>query len=152
MPESIRERILSDLTAAVSGVTQAAGYAIDIRTVGRVRREPYQAHEYPAVNLLEGPERKQAGPTALTTCFMPVVLEISVWDKNALAVAANRAMAAVIKATLADRTRGGLAIDTEETGNKMFVDETDPTRPIGGFRVEFTIEYRHAESDPYSVN
>lgn len=152
MTDPIRERILADLTAAASGVTKDAGYALDIRTVSRSRREPYQGHEYPATNIFEGPERKQAGPTGLTTCFLQAVLDISVWDATALAVAANRAMASVVKAVLVDRTRGGLAIDTEETGNKMFLDETDPTRPIGGFRVELTIEYRHAENDPFSAN
>ncbi len=152
MQDSIRERILVNLSGAASSVTQDAGYAVDMRTVDRCRREPFQNHEYPATNIFEGPERKQDGPTGLTTCFLQAILEISVWDSKALSVAANRAMASVVKAVLADRTRGGLAIDTEETGNKMFLDETDPNRPIGGFRVEFTIEYRHAENDPFSAN
>ncbi|RJP17906.1 MAG: hypothetical protein C4529_13940 [Deltaproteobacteria bacterium] len=152
MPEPIRERILADLSGAASGVTKDAGYGLDMRTVARSRREPFQNHEYPATNIFEGPEKKQDGPTALTTCFLSVFLEISVWDGTALAVAANLAMASVVKAVLADRTRGGLAIDTEEVGNKMFLDETDPNRPIGGFRVELSIEYRHAENDPFSAN
>ena len=152
MQDSIRERILANLSATASGVTQDAGYAIDIRTVARSRREPFQNHEYTAVNIFEGPEKKQAGPASFTTCFLPVYLEISVWEAKELAVAAGRAMASVVKAVLVDRTRGGLAIDTEETSNKMFLDETDPNRPIGGFRVELMIEYRHAENDPFSAN
>lgn len=149
MADSIREQIVLGLVAAIRGVTAAAGYEVEIRTVDRVRRTGYQGHEYPAVNVMEGPELKQAGPASLTSCFLTVSLEISVWEQTNLASAANKAMAAVMKAVLADRTLGGLAIDLDETGNKMFLDETDPTRPIGGFRVELSIEYRHAENDPY---
>lgn len=152
MADSIRERIVAALIDTCQGVTKAAGYEIDVRTVSRVRRTGYQAHEYTAVNLLEGEERKEAGPAGLTTCYLPIVLEIAVWDADDLAKAAGQAMAAVMKALLIDRQLGGLAVDLDEKGNKMYLDETDPARPIGGFRVELLLEYRHAENNPYAAN
>ena len=150
MADPIRERILEQLAGTARGVTKVAGYEIDVRTVERVRRQSYHSHEYAAVNLLEGEERKTSSPGHLATCYLPVYMEISVWSAVNLASAANKAMAAVVKGVLADRTRGGLAVDTKEVGNRMFLDETDPTRPIGGFRVELSIEYRHVANDPYT--
>lgn len=151
MADPIRERILAALTAAIAGVSRANGFEIDVRVVERVRRKGYQAHDYPAVNVLEGPERKQDGPGHLVTCLLPVYLEVSVWDTNELVSSANKAMGAVVKGVLADTTLGGLCTDIREVGNRMYLDERDPARPIGGFRVELSVEYRHVRDNPYAA-
>jgi hypothetical protein len=139
--DPVRERILENL---VGDVTSSGA----VRAVDRMRRTKYQSHELPALNLWEGKERKEPGPSGLTTCHLPLLLEITVLDPNKHATVANLAMAAVVKAVLADRQRGGLAVDTEETGSEPFIGETND--PTGGFRVEIEIEYRHKEDDPFA--
>jgi hypothetical protein len=150
MADPVREKNLQNLADVVSTVKQSGGYEIDVRTVERVRRRGYQMHDYTAVNILEGVEKKQDGPGHLVTCFLPVYMEISVWKAEDLASEANKAMAAVMKAVMADPQRGGWATDTREVGSRMFLDEKDPARPIGGFRVELSIEYRHVRNNPYA--
>jgi hypothetical protein len=141
MADPIRERIIGNL---VADVTASAA----VRTVDRMRRTKYQQHELPAINVWEGKERKEPGPSGLTTCHLPLLLEITVLDLSRHAAVANVAMAAVVNAVLADRQRGGLAVDTEENGSEPFIGEMND--PTGGMRVEIEIEYRHKEDDLYA--
>ena len=141
MADPVRERIIQDLVEAIKNEPEA-------RTVDRARRTKYQGHELPAVNLWEGKERKEPGPSGLVTCHLPLLLEITVMDLTRQATVANRVMAAVVKAVLADRQRGGLAVDTEEGENEPFIGETND--PTGGVRVGIEIEYRHKEDDPFA--
>lgn len=141
MADSIRERIIRDLKTKIQG-------APSVRTVARHRRTKYQAHELPAVNIWEGKERKEPGPSGLVTCYLPLLLEITVLDFAEPATAANEVMASMVKAILADPQGGGLAVDTEERDNEPFVGETND--PTGGLRVGIEIEYRHKEDDPYA--
>ncbi len=147
MAKSVRERILEQRVETIKAVTTAGGYEVDVKAVDRHRRTPYQQHELPAVNLWEGREIKQPGPAGLTTCFLPLVLEITVLGTAELAELSNQVMAAVMKAILADPTCGGLAIDTEEGNNEPFIGEESETR--GGVRIGLKIEYRHRQDDPY---
>jgi len=139
--DPIRERNIQHLVDTLSGEPMA-------RTVDRQRRTKYQGHELPAVNIWEVKERKVPGPSGLVTCYLSLKLEITVLDLANQAKAANLAMAAVVKSILADRTRGGLAVDTEEGENETFIGETND--PTGGIRVGIEIEYRHKEDDPYA--
>jgi len=146
--DPIRERVVQDLVTAIRGVRKASGYEIDIGAVDRARRTKHQQHELPAVNVWEVKEKKESGPAGLVTCYLSLVLEITVLDLRTQATLCNQAMGAVVKAVLADRTRGGLAVDTEEGGNETFTGETND--PTGGVRVGIEIEYRHKEDDPYA--
>jgi hypothetical protein len=148
MADSIRERIVLDLVAAVQGVRKTSGYELDVQAVDRARRTKYQQHELPAVNVWEVKEKKEAGPSGLVTCYLSLLLEITVLDLRQQAALSNQAMAATIKAVLADRQRSGLAVDTEEGENTTFTGETND--PTGGVRVGIEIEYRHKEDDPYA--
>lgn len=148
MADSIRERIVQNLVTAIQGVRKTSGYEIDIAAVDRARRTKYQQHELPAVNIWELKERKESGPSGLVTCYLSLVLEITVLDPRYQATLSNQAMASVVKAVLADRQRDGLAVDTEEGENVTFAGETND--PTGGVRVGVEIEYRHKEDDPYA--
>ncbi len=148
MAESIREQIVQDLVTAIAGVRKTSGYELDVQTVDRARRTKYQQHELPAVNLWELREKKESGPSGLVTCHLSLLLEITVLDLRYQAALSNQAMAAVTKAVLAERTRGGLAVDTVEGENETFTGETND--PTGGVRVGVEIEYRHKEDDPYT--
>lgn len=142
MADSIREQVLSNLVDAIRNETA-------VRTVERTRRKEYHAHELPAVSIFEGPERKEPGPSGKTTCTLPVIIDITLWDASRFAETANHVFASIVRSALLDRNRGGLAVDTIEKDNAMFIDEENPQRPIGGFRVGFEIVYRHAEDDPF---
>ncbi len=149
MAEPVRERILKNLVEAIQGASTAFGYALDVKAVDRKRRTKYQAHELPAVNVFELREQKERGPYGYVTCQLPLLLEITVPDLTRQAEADNLAMAAVVKAVLADPTRGGLAIDTWEMNNEPFAGEQND--PTGGMRVGIAIQYRHKEDDPYAL-
>ena len=153
MATSIREYIMDDLIADIKTVKKVNGYDNDISD-GRVFRASasVDTNAFPSVYVFEGDEsiveREYSGSNTHVVKDMEVLVEV--WDSSYddLAGLINSIEADVIKAILADSTRGGYAIVTEQTGSTPFFVESEN---IGGRIISFNIRYEHKEIDPYTA-
>jgi len=153
MTSSIREHIIDNLITAIKTVKKSAGYDNDISD-GRVFRAAasVDTNAFPSVYVFEGDEliveREHAGSATRIFKDMDVLVEVWVSDYDDLSVTINSIEADVIKAIMADTTRGGYAVTTEQTGSTpFFLDGSN----IGGRIISFNIRYGHRESDPYTA-
>ena len=156
MSAPIVEQIAAEMKATLEGITAAAGFALDVAEVIRPVRTGValapanyaiillagqeEAHE--AVDLMGNPPargwRQQFG--------LDLCLRVSESDRTPVDTLANLFAAEVETALMADRSRGGLAIDTIRRGR----DFLPPGDDYEGVTLFFDVIYRVAENDPYT--
>lgn len=152
MADSVRERIMKHVQATLEGITVENGYANTLRSVQRFRQDGQELANLPAAILIEGGDDVDLnGPLELTSRTMTVsVVLIQQQDTDVDAQSASELMNSLIadvqRAMQQDHRRGGVAIDTTESGiGDMNVDEGQPelVQTIG-----YRIAYRHLRNDP----
>lgn len=143
---------MKHVQAALEGITVENGYANTLRSVQRFRQEGQELANLPAAILIEGGDDVDLnGPLELTSRTMTVsVVLIQQQDTDVEAKSASELMNSLIadvqRAMQVDHRRGGVAIDTTESGiGDMNVDEGQPelVQTIG-----YRIAYRHLRNDP----
>jgi hypothetical protein len=146
MTDSIRERIVRDVVTAVEGITGYSGLTVE-------RNRPEPATKFPALVVVEGAQTSDDGMFGITD--VRLLLDVEGYVAGADAVAANTSastlMAEVVRAVLADETRGGLAVDTRETGTDLTIDRGEGRRPLVQFTVSFEIRFFHRPGDPFAT-
>jgi hypothetical protein len=159
MADSVREQILKQIQTTLEGVTVGNGFGNTVASVQRFRQGGQSLTGMPVCVVMEGDDSvNQEGPLAGSYSLTSRTMQISVviisqqdeeTDARSAAEVMNSLAQDVQKAMQLDPTRGGLAIDTKETGiGEMDVEEGQPEilRTIG-----FRIAYRHRRTDPSIV-
>ena len=150
MADTVRERILQNLVTTLQGVTTSAGYATTLRKVTRIPASAFSLTELPMVMLVDASEEKEDGnPAQFTRCLLH--LELICWNANYSTPSeeALKILGSVEKALYVDQRRGGLAIDTDVTGNETLIAEE--AMPYGGVTIFMDVHYRHRLGDPYAL-
>lgn len=133
-------------------ITVINGYANTLRSVQRFRQDGQELANLPAAILLEGSDDVDLnGPLELVSRTMTVsVVLIQQQETDVDARSASELMNSLIadvqRAMQGDHTRGGLALDTTESGiGEMNVEDGQPelVQSIG-----YRITYRHLRTDP----
>lgn len=143
---------MKHVQATLEDITVENGYANTLRSVQRFRQDGQELANLPAAILIEGGDDVDLnGPLELTSRTMTVsVVLIQQQDTDVDAKSASELMNSLIAdvqtAMQVDHRRGGVAIDTTESGiGDMNVDEGQPelVQTIG-----YRIAYRHLRNDP----
>lgn len=143
---------MKHVQATLEGITVENGYTNTLRSVQRFRQDGQELANLPAAILIEGGDDVDLnGPLELTSRTMTVsVVLIQQQDTDVDAQSASELMNSLIadvqRAMQVDHRRGGVAIDTTESGiGDMNVDEGQPelVQTIG-----YRIAYRHLRNDP----
>lgn len=157
MPLPILTQIMTNLAAAIATVTTGNGYAVTVAavhqpaTVADFGRTP--PGDYIVQLVQEDPEIAEEasynGNPPRVGWRQPVSMDLIYRPSDAatgsLQAALNLFEAEVIKAIMADTTRGGLAIDTQLSPPRWW---TDPSEGTVGKTLMIVITYRHKENDP----
>jgi len=150
--QSVRERILQNIEAALRTIVEGDVYNFTVRQVERTRVTPLLENlEFPALFIFEMPERLTQGPNPLMT--KELVIVIQAWIRSGdddLSVQVNGLLADLEVALLADKTRGGLAVDTLFSEHSIYLDT--PIDVLAATHTIFTVHYRTVEGDPYTVS
>lgn len=160
MPTPIRELIIQNIKTTLESITTSNGYNFDVKEVKRLMNVPQKENAYPVIYIQEGlPEGGEEVVTpgrgkvlGKTTRILTTKLSFWLRDSNRAnrPTQANLLLADIHKAMTVDVQRGGNAINTSETANILWLEENSDH--LAGGKVEFEIEYRHKEGDPYSLN
>ena len=143
---------MKHVQATLEGITVENGYANTLRSVQRFRQDGQELANLPSAILIEGSDDVESnGPLELTSRAMLVsVVLIQQQDTDVDAKSASELMNSLIAdvqtAMQVDHRRGGLAVDTTESGiGEMNVEEGQPelVQSIG-----YRITYRHLRTDP----
>lgn len=149
----IDERIVQAAEAALKTISQDNGYATDVAEVVRPRRtgEQFAPKDMGvALRVLsdEPTGQGETGPAAawrILTLAVDVCVRLSERDERPMDQVLAIVAADVIKATMTDRTFGGLAMDTRIGQETYYAD----SRGFEGVIVELEIEYATAINDKY---
>ena len=156
MADSVAERIIKNLQATLEQVTVANGYANTLHMVQRLQQDGQAPIAGNGVHLIDGDDVVEfdgplAGPFSLVSRRRHVDFVIIAQQADAeTAMSASELMnsleADVRRAINADPTRGGVAVNTEETQ----AGETDVQIGMPELRrvLGYDIRYRHRRTDP----
>lgn len=156
MADSVAERIMKQLQATIEGVTVSNGYANTIHSVQRFQADGQPAVHGNGVLIIDGDDSVEfdgplAGAYSLLSRRRHVDLVLIAQqdpdeDGRSASELLNSLEADVRKAVNADHTRGGDALDTQETQ----AGEIDVQVGMPELRriVGYDIRYRHRRTDP----
>lgn len=155
MADTIRERIIKNIKTTLEGITVANGYANTIVRVERVRQSGQITKDTPYLVISTGdesPHEKQEDPTLrklLTVYILIGTRQDEGVDPKWADELINSLLGDIQKAMASTHTRGGLALDTIEGSNGPMPIE-DGMTTLETFQ-EYTIDYRHARTDPTAL-
>ena len=155
MSEPVIERIVQEVKARLAEITTANGYQQDLTPVRPIRGN-FEAEENPEngkVLLVQGDAEEHETEIELARRWVqPLWLEcfvIATHDDTTtpLDTLVNRVEADIVKKLAADRTRGGLAIDTIVRPGERRTDGPDAT----GILIRVDVDYLTSWGDPYTA-
>jgi len=152
MPDSVAERIMQHLQAAIESIQTENGYANTMHLVQRLQQDGQAPVHGNGVHVIDGDDFVEgvimAGDHDLVSRRRHVDLIIVAQQDDALSASElmNSLEADVRRAVNADWTRGGLAVNTEETQ----ANETDIEIGMPELRrvLGYEIRYRTRRTDP----
>ena len=154
MADSVRERIMKHIQTTLEGITVANGYGNTLTAVERVLQQG-QTTQPPMAYVIEGDDDAQVGPLFGSNGLLSRSLQVGVVlvvqqetdiDSKSASEVMNCLIADVQKAMQADHTRGGLAINTEETSVSAV--QIDEGMPVLSSTVAYRVAYRQSRLDP----
>lgn len=149
--DPIRERIVDDLADTLQAITAGAAYWYTPANVFKWRMPPPEAIAFPAMCVLDTDERVERATTPLAHRTLSVTI-VGIHSADLIGQSdrvARRLLADIQKRVQVDRTRGGLAVTTNEVANRIFVES--PSEPVVVVEVDLEITYRTALGDPAST-
>ena len=153
-PTPVRTSIIGNLKTALAGITVAGGYLTTVRAVLE-GLQPQGEQPSPFV-LVWQPEPETYVEISSSKVERTLALEVSgVLECQEGAGSGPRAeaeklLADMEKAILADRTRGGYATDTQLTRNQVF--DAEPGLPWVQVSLGVRIKYRTNRTDPFTAS
>jgi len=152
--ESVRERVIQDLEAAVAAIDATAGGGLlYYNTMGEVVRweawEPERRSPLAMVIGLGSTEDDSTHQVTTVEMSFVVIVSFEIADGANSQRDLSRLVDDVRRAIVADPQRSGLALDTHVTGTDYQLPSDD--WPYAGGRVEGNVTYRHKYGDPYSL-
>lgn len=148
MAVPIRTQILNNVIATLKGISESAGYPIDVKHVERGVSVPTENAEFPLIVVIDSREDKQINDVShFTLCTLHI--EVVGWglSMDTLLDKAVDLGTSIEKALGVDINRGGLAIDTRPISNDLLIAEE--VSLYGGIRVLIDILYRHRSNNPF---
>ena len=154
MADSVREQIVKHIQTTLQGITVANGYGNTLTAVERLLQRG-QTTQPPMAYVLEGDDEASVGTIfgaaglisrSLQVGIVLVVQQDDDVDARSASEVMNSLIADVQKALQVDHTRGGLAINTEETSVSAV--QVEEGMPVLSATVEYRIAYRHSRVDP----
>ncbi len=148
---SVRDQIVDNLHAAIAAIDGTGVYHHAIAQVFRWRTPPPAHLEFPSAVVIDTEERVEL-QIPLEDRRLSVTVQVighgSFEDSGDEGPddLAREMLADVERAAQVDTTRGGLAVVTIETANRIAVDV--PAEPYFVVEVDFEIRYRTAWGDP----
>ena len=145
---------MKHIQAALEGITVANGYDNTLNAVERLLQRG-QSSQPPMAYVLEGDDTASTGPLAGPFDLLSRDLQVGVVlmvqqdddvDARSASEAMNSLVADVQRVMQVDTTRGGLALDTEETAVSPI--QVDEGLPILSATVAYRVTYRHRRNDP----
>jgi len=145
---------MKNIQAALAAITVANGYANTMNAVERVLQRG-QSSQPPMCYVIEGDDDANQGPIFGPDSLLSRHLQVGVVlvvqqdeeiDARSASEAMNSLIADVQKKMQEDFSRGGLAVNTEETGVSPV--QIEEGLPILSATVAYRIAYRHRRTDP----
>lgn len=153
--DSVRERIMKNIQAALEAITVENGYANTLNAVERLLQAG-QSSQPPMAYVLEGDDDVEAqGPLAGSFSLISRSLNVGVvlvvqqdgdTDARSASEVMNSLIADVQKKMQEDERRGDLAINTEETGVSPV--QIEEGMPVLSSTIAYRVSYRHRRTDP----
>lgn len=148
MPTPVLETIVAHVASAIAGISTVAEL-----TVARNRDEPVK--KFPAAIVHDGDvETDESLNTDRADHKLDLAVEFWVEADSGEALGAARHVlyAEIVKAVLTDRTRGGKASDTVETGNSFdLAVKAEGGKSLAHSAVAFRVTFATRQGDPYTV-
>lgn len=150
--ESIKERIMQHILTALGTINKQNGYSVDIQSIQRYRHTGLNLVTVPLLHVREGDDLVLREKKCFPLVHRQLEVYVSYIDRpdqtetrsgDEILTAAG---ADIEKALLADPTRGGLALFTENPDWMEAVVSDDEPHLAQAFR--FLIDYRHHQKDP----
>ena len=154
MADSVREGIMKHMQASLEAITVANGYTSTLIVVERVLQRG-QSSQPPMAYVIEGDDDVIAeAPLGLLSRQLQVgVVLVVQQDEDSDARSASEVMNSLIadvqKKLQEDERRGGLAVNTVETGVSAV--QIEEGQPVLSATVAYRIHYRHSRLDPTLV-
>jgi hypothetical protein len=156
MADSVREKIMKNVQAALQGITVANGYNTTLNAVERIMQQS-QSTIPPMLIIGEGqekvlPDGPLSGSTGLTAKYLTLYVRAVVQqdtdsDARSASEALNALAADIQRKMQEDYTRGGFAINTQEVGLSPVQMEPGDA-PALFLDSEWQVHYRHNRLDP----
>lgn len=148
--ESVRQRLINAIDAKLRTVTIANGFETDMGNhVFHWKASDFSQSDLPLVEYRDvACDVVEGGPMGLHTFALTMEVEVVTAGGSATPTEIRKAIADVYKVIGQDVQFGGLAINTEPTGDEIKVDQAD--RVIGGALIRFKVVYRTRLFDPYN--
>ena len=149
--DSVREQMMKNIQASLAGITIENGYANTLNAVERLLQSG-QSSLLPMAYLLEGDDDVTSeAPLGLLSRQLSVGVVLLVQqddhvDARSASEAMNSLIADVQKAVQLDERRGGVAVNTVETGVSPV--QIEEGMPVLSCTVAYRISYRHSRLDP----
>lgn len=151
MADPIREQIVQALLTRLKTIVTGNDYNTDIGlNVFRALRRPLEAHELPAIYLLEGDESESEINFGFDRYNFGISIQARVTfdDGDDWMRIGTLMIADVIKCLGVDQTLGGLALDIRMTSNQVGEAE-EKVRAVGA-DISVEIDYRTQHLNPYA--
>jgi hypothetical protein len=157
---TVREQIVCAITerysSMISGQPAADPYTIQFDFVRRNPLDEESWKKFLTMGVHDTKEMVEVGPTR-TDRFLSVMIE---WRRmimateivnniGAASTIANEIMGNIQKRLWEDNTFGQLAIDVQEMGNEVYIEDFD-RRQLSGV-LEFRVHYRTMSNDPRAI-
>lgn len=155
MADSVKERILQNLVTTLQAINGAPPYLTSLNNrVFRMGLEGFDAGAHPFAVVAEPDEQyleeSAVSGQQIVPCFMTVNLAIWLHGIPDGTVKLSKLLADALqdlqRAVLADRTRGGIAINTRVLSASSFVDHA--SEPNGLVEMVIQVHYRFMAADP----
>ena len=145
---------MKNIQAALQQITVENGYANTLTAVERVLQQG-QSTQPPMAYVLEGDDDASDGPLSGAAGLISRSLQVGVVlvvqqdidvDARSASEAMNSLVADVQKKMQEDYTRGGLAVNTDESSVSAV--QVEEGMPVLSCTVAYRISYRHSRIDP----
>lgn len=148
MADTIREKILDNISTVLNAIKTADGYVNTIASVQKWAQQGNDLATIPCIIINAGPENTKDNPGFIVEADFTVLLDVYQIAATDTDAALNSLLGDVRKALMADYTRGGYASNTKITNVIPF--ETEQGNPYAGLIVSVEIKYFFKSNDATS--